>query len=83
MSAQHRGDDIDHDVERELLKVVGEAEAARRPAEIVLSGRRYRLVPVEDGQATEDPFKDYDPERARAAVAARRARSKAGCRGVP
>lgn len=68
MRAQCHEDDMSPDIERELVRRIGEAEAARRPAEIVLSGRRYRLMPVEDVQTTEDPFKDFDPERALAAI---------------
>lgn len=68
MSAQPRDSDIDQDIERELVRRLGEAEAEHRPAELVLAGRRYRLVPMEDVRVKEDPFKDYDPERALAAV---------------
>jgi hypothetical protein len=68
MCAQRHENDMSHEIERELVKRLGESEAARRPAEIVLAGRRYRLVPVEDVQTTDDPFKDYDPERALAAI---------------
>ncbi len=68
MSAQHHDADIDHDVERELVRLLTEAEASHRPAEVKLAGRRYRLVPVDDLQTTEDPFRNYDPERALAAV---------------
>lgn len=70
MSAEHRDDGVDRDLERKLIRLLTEAEARHRPAEVKLAGRRYRLVPVDDLQATEDPFKNYDPERARAAVAA-------------
>lgn len=68
MSAQHRADDMDRDIERELVRRLGEAEAARRPAEIVLAGRRYRLVPIEDVRVTDHPARDYDPARALAAI---------------
>lgn len=68
MSAQRREDDMDPAVERELVRRLGEAEAAQRPAEITLAGRRYHLIPADDIQTTDDPFKDYDPERALAAI---------------
>jgi hypothetical protein len=70
MSAEHREDDIDRDVERELLRLLTEAEASHKPAEVKLAGRRYHLVPVDDIRPTEDPFKDHDPERALAAISA-------------
>lgn len=70
MSAHHSDNDMDRDLKRELVRLLTEAEASHRPAEVKLAGRRYQLVPVDDIRTTEDPFKDYDPERARAAVAA-------------
>ena len=75
MSAQHQDDDIDRDVEKELVRRLVEAEAEHRPAEVTLAGRRYRLVPIEEDRMSavtpgEDPFRNYDPRRAREALAA-------------
>ncbi len=84
-------DELDPNIERELVRRLGEADAAHRSAQVTLAGRRYHLVPVEDVRTPardrvaeapampeaaslvasgEDPFRNYDPERARAAVAA-------------
>lgn len=68
MTAQRRTNNVNRDVERELVRLLAEVEARHQPAEVVLAGRRYHLVPVEDARTAEDPFKDYDADRVIAAI---------------
>lgn len=43
------------------------AEAGERPVRLVSGARKFRLVSDEDVAAREDPFANYNPERAAAA----------------
>ncbi len=73
MSAQRQAKQINPDFERELARRLAEAQAESRPAEVQIAGHLYRLVPVDDVRTTEDPFRNYDPERVLASLEAIRA----------
>lgn len=73
MSTQTQTKNINQDIERELARCLSQAQAENRPAEIVLAGKVYRLVPVGDVRTTEDPARDYDPARMLASLETLRA----------
>lgn len=55
MSAQPRTNTIEQELERELARLLQMARAENKPAEVLIAGTRYRLVPVDEGQpAAED-----------------------------
>ncbi|MDQ2784626.1 MAG: hypothetical protein M3Y58_06450 [Chloroflexota bacterium] len=71
MSAQPQSNEIHQEVERELVRRLNRAEAEHKPAEVEIAGNRYHLVPVDDDiQTTNDPARNYDPQKALAAVEA-------------
>jgi hypothetical protein len=69
MSAQPQRNQMNTEIERELARRIGVAQAQNKPAELEIAGNRYRLVPVEDDiQTTEDPAANYDLEKMLAAI---------------
>jgi hypothetical protein len=56
--------------ERELIRLLHEAEAEKESVVVEIAGNRYRLVPEDDIQTTEDPAARYDAEKMFAAVEA-------------
>lgn len=51
----------------ELGRMIEEAQVAGQPVVIEVNGHSYRLSP--QPHAVDDPWKDYDPERAKRALA--------------
>ncbi len=71
MNAQPQPHQMNQEIEHELARRLTQAQAERKPAEVVIAGNLYRLVPVDDDiQTTDDPAADYDPAKALAAIAA-------------
>jgi hypothetical protein len=68
MSAQSQTSTINQAVERELARRIDQAQAANTIAEVQITGKRYRLVPVEDVHMTDAPTATYDPQQMRAAI---------------
>ena len=56
------------EIERELARRLDVAQAENKPAEVVIAGNRYRLVPVDDIQTTDEPNANYDPQKMREAI---------------
>ncbi len=62
---------MNQDIEQELARRLTSAQAENKPAEVVIAGNLYRLVPVDDDiQTTDDPAANYNPVKALAAVEA-------------
>jgi hypothetical protein len=68
MNAQPQPRAMNEEIERELARRLNRAQVENRPAEVEIAGNRYRLVPVDDIQTTNDPAKNYDPQKMRAAI---------------
>lgn len=60
---------MDQEIERELARLLTEAQAENRLAEVEIAGNRYRLVPVDDDiQTTDEPNANDDPQKMREAI---------------
>jgi len=70
MNAQPQPNQMNQEIERELARRLSKAEAENRPVVVEIAGNRYRLVPDDDIQTTDDPAADYDPAKAMAALEA-------------
>jgi len=68
MSAQPQSNHMNQDIERELARRIGIAEAENKPAVVEIAGNRYCLVLVDDIQTTDDPAAHYDPQKMREAI---------------
>lgn len=68
MSAQPQQSQINQDIERELARRLDRAKHENKPAEVMIAGNRYRLVPVDDVQTTDEPSTTYDPQKMREAI---------------
>lgn len=68
MSAQPQPTNMEHEIERELARRLDMAKNENKPAEVVIAGNRYRLVPVDDIHTTDEPSTAYDPRKMRAAI---------------
>jgi len=56
------------DKNSELGKVLSEAQLAGQPVVLEVNGHAYRFTP-QARSIQDDPWKDYDPQRARTALA--------------
>ena len=70
MNAQPQPYKVNPDNERELARRLSRAETKNEPVVVEIAGNRYRLVPEDDIQTSDDPARDYDPQKALAAVEA-------------
>lgn len=68
MSAQPQLNQINQDIERELARRLNVTQAENKPAEVVIAGNLYRLVPVDDIQTTDAPNTNYNPQKMRDAI---------------
>ncbi len=68
MSAQPQPNQMNQEIERELARRIGMAEAENKPAVVEIAGNRYRLVPVDDMHMTDEPNAHYDPQKMREAI---------------
>ncbi|MGI8854503.1 MAG: hypothetical protein ACR2JW_02015 [Thermomicrobiales bacterium] len=69
MNAQPQPNQVDQDIERELARYLDSAKNENKPAEVMISGNLYRLVPVDDDiQTTDEPNAPYDPQKMREAI---------------
>lgn len=59
---------MDPEDELKLVRRLRRAEAEQEPVVLEIGGERYRLVPEEDIQITDDPAAHYDPKKALAAI---------------
>lgn len=74
MSALRHPYRLDDEDERELAERLRLARADHQPVLLEIAGERYRLVPDPNSRVQladeDDPFANYDPEKARAAIEA-------------
>jgi len=70
MSPHPQPNQMNQEIERELAQRLDRAPAENKPTEVVIAGNRYRLVPDDDIQTTDDPAANYDPAKALAALEA-------------
>ncbi|MDQ2783682.1 MAG: hypothetical protein M3Y58_01625 [Chloroflexota bacterium] len=69
MSAQPQQNQMNQDIERELARYLDRAKNENKPAEVMIAGDLYRLVPVDDDiQMTDEPNAPYDPQKMRDAI---------------
>src|SRR3954462_4049684 len=68
MSAQRQPYKINDEAEQEFARYLDNAKHENKPAEVEIAGNRYRLVPVDDIQTTDEPNAPYDPRKMRAAI---------------
>ncbi len=68
MSAQSQPYRMHPEHELELARRLDRAEAEREPVLVEIAGNRYRLVPDDEIETTEDPAAGYDPAKVRAAI---------------
>ncbi|GEM_PF-1531423 len=68
MSAQPQQNQMNTDIERELAQRLDNAKNENRPAEVMIAGNLYRLVPVDDVHMTDEPSATYDPQKMREAI---------------
>jgi len=68
MNAQPQLNQMNQEIEHELARRLNQAQAERKPAEVVIAGNLYRLVPVDDIQTTDDPAANYDVDKMLAAI---------------
>lgn len=70
MSAQPQQSNMNPEIERELARRLDVAKNENKPAEVRITGRLYRLVPIDDDdiQTTEDPAANYDVDTMLAAI---------------
>lgn len=68
MNAQPQPNQMNQEIERELARRLSRAEAENKPAVVEIAGNRYRLVPEDDIQTTDDPAANYDPAKVLAAI---------------
>jgi hypothetical protein len=59
---------MNQEIEQELARRLNKAQAENKPAEVMIAGERYRLVPVDDIQTTDEPNARYDPQKMRDAI---------------
>ncbi len=70
MNAQPQPNQMNQEIERELARRLSKAEAENRSVVVEIAGNRYRLVPDDAIQTTDDPAANYDPAKAMAALEA-------------
>jgi len=69
MSARPQQSRMNQEIERELARRIGMAEAENKPAVVEIAGNLYRLVPVDDDiRMTDEPNAPYDPQKMRDAI---------------
>jgi len=68
MGAQPQPNSMNPEIERELARRLDVAKHENKPAEVQIAGNRYRLVPVDDTQTTDEPNAAYDPQQMREAI---------------
>lgn len=68
MGAQPQPYKVNLEHERELAQRLNSADAAREPVVLEIAGSRYRLVPEDDCQTTDDPAANYAPARVLVAI---------------
>lgn len=68
MNAQPQQSQMNQEIERELGRHLTKAEAEHKPVEVEIAGNRYRLVPVDEIQTTDDPAANYDVDKMLAVI---------------
>jgi TPP-dependent 2-oxoacid decarboxylase len=69
MKKRPQQNQMDQDIERELARYLDRAKNENKPAEVMIAGNLYRLVPVDDDiQMTDEPNANYDPQKMSEAI---------------
>ncbi len=59
---------MNQEIERELARRLSRAKNENKSAVVEIAGNRYRLVPEDDIQTTDDPAANYDLTKVLAAI---------------
>lgn len=68
MNAQPQPNQMNTEIEQELARRLDSAKHENKPAEVMIAGNLYRLVPVDDIHTTDEPSTTYDPQKMREAI---------------